>query len=134
MAAVPATLELYRELIPEHSAVDSNVILAKLSLASRRHSLVALGDVAGEALVYYAAHMVQLTPGSGAPGAPSSGNTQGPLTSQRDGDLSRTYASPANTLSGTPLGGDAWWMLTTYGVLYLNLLRSRAEVAPFVAL
>lgn len=133
MVAVPATLELYRELIPEHSAVDSNVILAKLALASRRHSLGALGDVAGEAIVYYAAHLVQLQPGSGAPGAPSSGNAQGPLISQRDGDLSRTYASPTTSSSGGG-GADAWWLLTSYGALYLDLIRSRAETAPFVAL
>lgn len=134
MAAIPASLELYLQLVPEHSAVDPNLILAKLAQASRRHSLDALGDVAGEALVYYAAHLVQLQPGSGAPGAPSSGNAQGPLISQRDGDLSRTYASPATSSSGGAGGADAWWLLTSYGALYLDLIRSRAEVAPFVAL
>jgi hypothetical protein len=133
MAAVPATLDLYRDLVPEHVDVDSNVILAKLSAAVRRHSLAALGDVAGEAMVWYAAHLVQLQPGSGAPGAPSSGSTQGPLISQRDGDISRTYAGPSSS-SGGGVGSDAWWMLTTYGSLYLDLIRSRAETAPFVAL
>lgn len=134
MAAVPATLELYRALIPEHVDVDSNLILVRLAAASRRHSLDALGDVAGEALVYYAAHLVQLQPLSGAPGAPTTGAAQGPLISQRDGDLSRTYAAPASSSGGAAVGSDAWWALTIYGPQYLDLIRSRADVAPFVAL
>jgi hypothetical protein len=132
--AEAATLELYRSLVPEHALVDSNLILARLSTAVRRHNQASFGEVYGEAMVWWAAHMIQLQPDSGAPGAPSSGNAQGPLISQKDGDISRTYAAPATSTASAAAGSDAWWYLTAYGPLYLDLLRSRAETAPFVAL
>jgi hypothetical protein len=134
MSALPPSLELYQALIPEHSAVDPNLILVRLSAAVRRHNAAAWGDVYGEAMVWWAAHMLQLQPGSGAPGAPSTGNAQGPLISQKDGDLSRTYAAPATSSTSAAVGSDAWWMLTTYGQLYLDLRNSRAEASPFVVL
>lgn len=130
---IAALLAHYREIVIEHASVADAPIQAWLGIAVRRHNAAAFGDVYYDAMVYYAAHGVQLQPGSGAPGAPSSSNAQGPLISQRDGDLSRTYAAPASSSSGGGgPGTDAWLLLTTYGQLYLDMRDSRAETSPFV--
>lgn len=125
-----STLELYRSLIPDHAPVLDGVITARLELAAKRHDASRWGNVYAEAMVYYAAHLVEMTPGSGAPGAPSSGSVQGPLISQRDGDLSRTYAAPATSSTSTEVGTDAWLMLTSYGQQYLDLRNTREATMP----
>jgi hypothetical protein len=125
-----SSLALYQALIPDHAAVDPAVIEAYLVLAAQRHDASRWGPaVYPTAMVWYAAHLIETTPGSGAPGAPSSGAVQGPLISQKDGDLSRTYAAPAAS-SGSGEGGTAWLTLTAYGQRYLDLLNTRESSLP----
>lgn len=123
------SLELYRVLVPDHAVVLDGVIEAYLQLAAQRHTADRWGDAYVTAMIWYAAHLVETTPGSGAPGAPTSGQVQGPLISQKDGDLSRTYAEPASASAGAT-GDDAWLLLTTYGQRYLEIRSTRAAAAP----
>lgn len=122
-----STLELYRELIPEHSAVLDAVVSRWLAFAIRRHDAESFGAVYADAMVFYAAHRVQRQPGSGAPGAPPAGAV-GALVSQRDGDLSRTYAAPGGNVATT--GSDAELQTTQYGLWYLDCRDSRAAAGP----
>jgi hypothetical protein len=119
-------LELYRTMIPAHAAVDEAVVLQWLALAERRHTASAWGAVYDEAMVSWAAHFIEITPGTGA--GSSSSSPVGPLISQKDGDLSRTYAAPVS-----PVGGayDGSMSRTIYGEAYLDLRNSRAAITPF---
>ena len=119
------SLALYRELIDEHSAIGDTIVEKWLSFALRRHADASVwGQVYGDAMVFYAAHRVLRDPASGLG---TSASAPGLVTSQRDGDLSRTYAQPA-----AAVGSDADLASTTYGQLYLELRESRAASAPMV--
>lgn len=115
--------------MPDHAAVDDPVIQARLDLAIRRHTAADWGAVYPEAMVWWAAHAVQTTPGTGV--GNDSAEVTGAVISQRDGDLSRTYATP--TGSGSTGGGALNMGSTYYGQLYLDLKNSRAVNAPFFA-
>lgn len=120
------SLDLYRSLVPEHSAVLDATIETWLGVAVRRHTAAAWGAAYGDAMVAWAAHRIQRTPGSGAPGTGSSTEV-GAIASQRDGDLSRSYATPASTAM-TP--SDAELQTTRYGQDYLAMRDSRAASGP----
>lgn len=122
------TLANYRILIPAHSAVGNDTVNAWLGIAIRKHSASAWGAVYGEAMLMWTAHFVDRTPGASA-GA-GSGAATGALTGQRDGDLSRTYASPA--FGGGGSAADVDLATTSYGQAYLDLRNSRAATSPFV--
>lgn len=88
------------------------------------------GKAFPRAMVLYAAHMAESSPGLLAASATSGGTgTVGPLTQQRDDTLQRTYAVPA----GAQNAGlqDAWFMTTTYGMQFLQLRATRCRTAPF---
>jgi hypothetical protein len=121
------TLANYRILIPAHASVSNGTVNAWLGIAIRRHSALAWGAVYGEAMLFYAAHFVDRLPSSGGAG---SGGATGPLTSQRDGDLSRSYAAPAS--SGSSSSSDDALATTEYGRAYLDLRDSRAATGPMV--
>lgn len=120
-----SSLALYQSLIPAHSAVDSAVVSAYLDIAVEQHTSSAWGAVYAQAMVWFTAHLIETTPGTGA-GANVAGQV-GAITQQRDGDLSRSYASAAR--------GDAddWLRATVYGQNYLRLRHSRAARGPWVA-
>jgi hypothetical protein len=119
------SLALYRELIDEHATIGDTIVEKWLSFAICRHADASVwGAVYGDAMVFYAAHRVLRDPASGLG---TSASAPGAVTSQRDGDLSRTYAQPA-----AAVGSDADLATTTYGSLYLELRDSRAASAPMV--
>lgn len=119
-----SSLALYRELVPGHSAVDDDLVTTMLALAARRHTATAWGDLYPEAMVWFAAHRVERLPGSGASGG--SAAEVGTITSQSDGDLSRSYAAPVST--GSALDDEL--SSTRYGQFYLDLRRTRAASGP----
>jgi len=123
-----ASLDLYRVLIPAHSAVDDATVEAWLAIAARRHTAALWGSVYPEAMVFWAAHTIDRSPspGSGAGG----GGAVGALTSQRDGDLQRTYSSPSSSSSAAYSAADSALAATAYGQAYLDLRNSRVAAAP----
>jgi hypothetical protein len=125
-----SSLALYRALVPEHTEalVPNERVTVWLELAAKRHTAARWGNVYPEAMVFWAAHNIEMLPGSGAPGAPVSG-TSGPLISQKDGDLSRTYAQPSSS-STAEEGSTAWFTLSEYGQKYLDLLNTRESSLP----
>lgn len=121
-----ASRDLYRTLVPAHSGVADDTVDTFLELATRRHTVGAWGMVYPEAMVWWAAHQIETLPGSGASGPGAS--EVGQLTSQTDGDLSRSYAAPVVTGN---LDDDL--RSTWYGRKYLDLRQTRAASAPTVA-
>jgi hypothetical protein len=121
-----SSLALYRALVPSHADVVDTTVDVYLELAARRHSAASWGQVYPEAMVLWAAHRIERTPGL----VPGSGgaSTAGPITSQTDGDLSRSYGAMA---TGPWTGdGDADLRTTRYGLAYLDLRDSRAGTSP----
>lgn len=121
-------LELYRQLVPAHASVLEATVSVWLGLAVQAHNISAWGAVYQQAMVWWAAHHVETIPGTGA--GSDDAAAVGPLVSQRDGDLSRSYAPPAGSVAAT--GADADLATTRYGQLYLRLRASRAATSPCV--
>lgn len=114
-----STLERYRVMVPAHAAVADAVVLLELELAVADHTASAWGTRFDDGMVWAAAHSVELSPA-----VQGGAQVTGPLTSQRDGDLSRTYASLARS------DDDDWWRLTWYGQRYLDTRSKLAAVGP----
>lgn len=123
-----SSLALYRALVPEHAAVVDATVSTWLELAARRHTASVFGRVYPEAMVWWAAHRIQRSPGSGASSSASAEDV-GTLVMQRDGDLTRQYAQPSSA-SSVGSSADAELRTTRYGELYLELRDSRAGVGP----
>ena len=105
-------LEYFRLLAPEFASVADATVNSWLTMAG---NLIAVGCLDAEraamAQALYAAHLLSLTTRSGQGGAAA----LGPVTSEREGDLSRTYA--------TIKGGDTLLGSTSYGQQYIDLTR-----------
>ena len=100
-------LEYFRLLAPEFASVADATVNSWLTMAG---NLIAVGCLDAEraamARALYAAHMLTLSTAGGAVGA---------IVSEREGDLSRTYA--------TIKGGDTVLGSTSYGQQYIELTR-----------
>jgi uncharacterized protein DUF4054 len=123
------TLEKYRGLIPGHVNVTPETINAWLELAALSHDPAAWGAVYEHAMILWAAHGIESSPGAGAGGAADAG-AAGPLVSQRDGDLSRTYAAPSSSSSSGGSADADDFSRTAHGRKYLALRNSRAATLP----
>ena len=123
------SLELYRILIPGHSAVADATIDLWLVLAARAHTASAWGQVYAEAMVFYAAHHVEGLAGSSGTGG--SAGAVGAVISQKDGDLSRSYAGPVS-VSGSSASAEDGLTTTRYGQAYLTLRNKRAAAFPMI--
>ena len=99
-------LEYFRLLAPEFASVPDATVNSWLTMAG---NLIVVGCLDAEraamAKALYAAHLLTLST-AGAVGA---------IVSEREGDLSRTYA--------TIKGGDTLLGSTSYGQQYIDLTR-----------
>ena len=100
-------LEYFRLLAPEFASVPDATVNSWLTMAG---NLIVVGCLDAEraamAQALYAAHLLTLSTAGGAVGA---------VVSEREGDLSRTYA--------TIKGGDTLLGSTSYGQQYIDLTR-----------
>lgn len=105
-------LEYFRLLAPEFASVADATVNSWLTIAG---NLIAVGCLDAEraamAQALYAAHLLSLTTRSGQGGAAA----LGPVTSEREGDLQRSY-------SGVK-GGDTYLGQTSYGQQYLDITK-----------
>jgi hypothetical protein len=104
-------LEYFRLLAPEFSSVPDATVSSWLTVAGNLIATCPDPERAAMALALYAAHMLKLSLASGN-GASAA---QGAVTSEREGDLQRTY--------GEVKGGDTWLGQSTYGQQYLDVTR-----------
>lgn len=118
-----STVTLYRTLIPAHAAVPQATVSAFLLQASLQHSAAVWGALFESGMVYYAAHMLEKTPGLGSamPGEVA------PITGQTDGAVSRQYQTPAIL---DPDARSRWLSTTVYGLQYLAIRSGLAEGKP----
>ena len=100
-------LEYFRLLAPEFASVPDATVNSWLTMAG---NLIVVGCLDAEraamAQALYAAHLLTLSTAGGAVGA---------VVSEREGDLSRTYA--------TIKGGDTVLGSTSYGQQYIEITR-----------
>ena len=100
-------LEYFRLLAPEYSATLDATVNQWLAIADLQAAETCFTDDRAEmAQALYAAHLLALSTAGGAVGA---------VVSEREGDLSRTYA--------TVKGGDTLLGSTSYGQQYIELTR-----------
>lgn len=111
---------LYRALVPAHNAVPSETVIAWLAIAGRRLLASAFGNAYPEAAIWWCAHQIELTPGSGA-----GGDTLSPESPERH---KRQRARSARRAA--PPGSDEWYRSTQYGCMFLDIRDSRAASAP----
>lgn len=124
-----SSVAVYRSVIldPRHGVANlpDATVETFLDLAGRAHTASKWGQVYPEAMVYYAAHLIERTPGllTGNAGA----SEVGPLTSQKDDLLQRQYGQVAGAQDAALT--DAELTTTTYGLKYLHLRGSRCAAA-----
>lgn len=94
---------------PEFSAESDARVAAMLEMARDFVDEASFGSKATTALMLYTAHLLAGTSQSAA-------GTAGPMTSERVGDLARSYAAPAADANGLKA--------STYGQLYLKLANN----------
>ena len=99
-------LEYFRLLAPEYAATIDATVNKWLAMADLQAAETCFTDErAAMAQALYAAHLLAL----------SEGGAGGAIVSEREGDLSRTYA--------TIKGGDTVLGSTSYGQQYIELMR-----------
>ena len=106
-------LEYFRLLAPEFAGVADATVQTWLTMAGNLANTGCLdAERAAMALALYAAHMLRLTlaHAQGTVGA------LGPVTSEREGDLQRTY--------GALKGSDSWLGQTPYGQHYIDITKA----------
>jgi hypothetical protein len=122
------TVALYRTLVPAHKAVSDDLIQTYLDDAVGAHNVAIFGNRYDRALIWWAAHQIERTPGLGLNGDAAS--EAGAITAQSDSQegstLSRSYAA---TPTRDP--EDAEWATTRYGMKYLEIRNSRIARAPY---
>lgn len=105
-------LEYFRLMAPEFASVTDATVNSWLTMAG---GLIAVGCLDAEraamAQALYAAHLMSLATRSGQGGA-----AMGAVTSEREGDLQRSY--------GGVNGGDTYLGQTSYGLQYLEITRA----------
>lgn len=105
-------LEYFRLLAPEFTSVADVEVNKWLLIAGNTASVGCLDtERADMALALYAAHMLSLATRAAAGG---SGST-GVITSEKEGDLQRTY--------GASKGDDSYLGQTLYGQQYMDVTR-----------
>lgn len=100
-------LQYFRLFAPRFSTVSDAVVNEWLTIAGSVANTSCLGaERAAMAQAYYAAHLLAIT-------EDTANGITGPVKSEREGDLSRSYGA---------ISGDATWLgQTPYGLAYRNL-------------
>lgn len=126
------TLELFRQLAPDIpvSVVSDARVEIYLELVGQRLSAEEFGVLFEQAVIYYAAHLLQLAPDGGSGGIGGGGLSGGAITSKKTGDEAIGFGSAATSVSVPVTLGDADLLQTHYGRQYLAIRDSRAATAP----
>ena len=121
-----ATAENIKDLFPEFSAVSDTRIENFIEIASLSLSEKVWGSSYGTGLSYLTAHLLKR---AGAGGGVQGGSSNpGVVTSEKVGELQRSYALP-NFSGGS--AEDSLLATTSYGAEYLRL-RRQILVTPMV--
>lgn len=118
-------LQYFRLFATEFSTVTDEVVTTWLTIAETLADVGCLDtERAAMAQALYAAHLLSLSTSAGQGAA----TQQGPVLSEREGDLARTY--------GQLKGSNTYMGQTTYGQQYLDIVKvcSGAAIMTRVAI
>lgn len=124
-SAASETVKRYRRLIPAHAHVDADTVGEFIANAALLNDEAAWGDRFDLAMIYAAAHEIEMTPGLGD----YQSHEANAITSQGDGGLQRQYAQP---MGQTTPEADRYYRLTLYGLKLLALRDGTAATLPRV--
>lgn len=119
-----ASLDLFRDLVPNMASVSDALVEVQLEQAAMRHTAAGWGAMYTTAMVWYAAHLIATSPGYSSTFDTSS--NPGPVASKSAGQLSVSYVQGAS-------GRDAWLASTPYGRQYLEIRNTRSPWPFFVS-
>ncbi len=127
------TVALYRILIPGHAealhpAITDVVVETFIEFATRRLASGAFGQLYQEALVYWVAHCIQVSPGFVTGEDAVSPMEVGPLTQVKDDTFQRGYGQV--NIDPSVSHTDQALMNTWYGRKYLDIRNSRTSTMP----
>ena len=111
-------LGIFRVVAGEFESVDSDKLRIMIQLQGQRLSEKAFGKNYDLAVAYLVAHTLTLDNVLKNGGATSGALTSGAVTSEREGNVQVSYASPSN--SGSL---DSLYSKTAYGQLFLELRK-----------
>lgn len=109
-------LAMVRVIASELDTIDDNTVLQYIDFAKTFVSERRFGPMYEKALAFYAAHLLTLKSITAANGATDAALTAGAVTSEREGDLQRTYDYSSGSSSSL-------LSKTVYGKQYLELLK-----------
>lgn len=104
-------LDIFKAIAPEYKDVSSTTLDVLTPVAERRVNVSYFGNKAPEAIAYLVAHMIKI----------SERNGNGAITSEKVGDLSRSYAVNSTNILGS----------TAYGEEFLAIRRT-VSTSPLV--
>lgn len=127
MATIEELIATFRLTVPAMSDVTDEELASDFSVYGDYVSEERFGKLYAKALSYFVAHMRTLNTmiASADGNAGDSALTAGSLTSEKEGQLARTYGASASASSGST--GDDLLKKTLYGQQFL-LLRDMAIV------
>ena len=114
-------IALLRKIAPEFGDKADDEIEVYLDIYSDFVSSSYFGTLYDKALCFYTAHRITVAGIAADEGAESSALTAGAITSEKEGDLQRSYAS-STTTSDTELNS------TYYGKMYLEIQKMRKPI------
>ncbi len=109
-------LAMVRVIAGELDNVDDKTVLAVIDYAKPFLSEKRFGPMYNNALAYYAAHLLTLRGITAAGGAMDASLVAGPVTSEKEGDLQRSYGEASNSKAAASVLSK-----TIYGRQFLDL-------------
>lgn len=119
-------LLLFRMLATDLADVNDDIVQTMLDMYAPHLSKKVFGDLYDQALVYYVAHHMVMHETIANSGSTSGSAVAGQITSEREGDLSRSYGS-GGSASSASTGYDGSLGKTAYGMEFMRL-RSMVSV------
>lgn len=107
------------DIAPEFSAEDPARIQTFINIAKKFINFKVWGEKADVGHAYFTAHLLKSSPGIGG-----GGGAQGPVTSEKVGDLQTTFASGGISASS--------YSSSSYGVIF-EQLRKTLLITPIIS-
>lgn len=130
------SLALFRDLAPLLCEESDSRVCTYIEMAAQRLTASCWGQVYQQALIFYAAHLLQKSPSPDTTlgrAAAGEGEVAGPVASRKAGDVAVSYANNASANGGGSTSNTDRDLLDThYGRQFLALRDTRACGMPGV--
>ena len=119
-------LMMFRLIAPELQDLNDEVVQTYMDLYSAHLSKRTFGELYDQALIYYVAHIAKMNDTIASQGSTSGSAVAGQVTSEREGDLSRSYGGGGSSVRASS-GFDGSFAKTAYGIEFMRI-RSMVTV------